>query len=418
MRDYVPDIVPSSTEREQTMFEKVYKNEDGSCFITTRGLMDTHRTPLAHAYKVVDNEGLNPVALDLDAVACEGDEFSHNALYATELGQLSLYNYCMGMCIHVINRALATAYQASVDGMGHKSSTRAYLIHPQDENDFQNSVYMSALMNYSPESVGRELTREEFAMVIADSAYFYHNVYAYRHNRTGMDISMDGYGTTKDGERVNLLSYDYLTEKRVNSQIENAKRNENAMKNAESLFNSYKSNLESVFNKQDLKDFERLYKMRANAQAMTSQQRNRLNYLVRSASAKHKVITGIAHDYKQALKMNNRALKKQAQQDADAEKAMKKLEKRRERYESRCKLFLKNINKVLMKTPSTNPHQAQLQALWVKVNAYQPKDTEDDRALAPFRSEFKELKALIMGQSLELKDITKKARKSLKQVAI
>lgn len=400
------------------MFEKVYKNNDGSCFITTRGLMDTHRTPLARAYKVVDNEGLNPVTLDLDVVAYETDVFSHKLLFSTDLGQLALYNYCMGMCIHVINRALATAYQASIDGMGHKSSTRAYLIHPQDENDYQNSVYMGVFENLTPEKCGRELSSSEFAQCVADVAYLYHNIFAYRHNRTGMDISMDGYGTTKDGERVNLLSYDYLTEKRVNSQIENAKRNENAMKSATALFESYRTNLESVFNKQDLKDFERLYKMRSNSQAMSSQQRNRLNYLVRSASAKHKVITGIAHDYKQALKMNNRALKKQAQQDADAEKAMKKLAKRHERYESRCKLFLKNINKVLMKTPATNPHQPALQALWIKVNAYQPKDTEDDRALAPFRAEFKALKLAITGQSTEVDAIKQRTRKALKQVSI
>ena len=386
-------------------------------FITARGLQDTHRVPLLHSFKVYDNEDLNPVPLDLTDV-CENGEFSHKALFTTEMGQLALYNYCVGMTIHAIKVRLATAYQASIDSMGHKASTRAYLIHPQDENDLQNSVYMGVFENLSPDACGRELTKNEFAMLVADVAYLFHDKYAYRHNRTGMDISMDGYGTTDDGARVNLLSYDYLTEKRVNAQVENALKNERAMKSADDLYSSYKTMLESVFNKSDLRDFERLYKMRANAQTMTSTQRNRLNYLIRSASARHKVITGQAQDFKKALKMNNRALKKKAQEESDAKKAMTKLANRRARYDERCKLFLKAINALLMKTPSDNPHQKALYDLWVKVNAYQPKDNEDDRALKPFRAEFKTLKLNIKGHSMELQGIKHATKKALKKVSV
>lgn len=399
------------------MFEKVYMTNDESCFMSTRGLSESQRTQSVRMLSVLDHKDENPKALDLKDV-CELDGFSHKTLFSTELGQLALYNYCMGMAIHVINVRLATAYQASMDGMGHKASTRAYLIHPQDENDFQNSVYMGVFENLTPEKCGRELDVKEFAMLVADVAYLFHDKYAYRHNRTGMDISMDGYGTTDDGARVNLLSYDYLTEKRVNLQVENALKNEKAMKNADDIYNSYKTMLESVFNKSDLRDFERLYKMRANAQTMTSTQRNRLNYLIRSASARHKVITGQAHDFKMALKMNTRAMKKLAQEKTDAEKAMKKLANRRARYETRCKLFLKNINALLMKTPSDNPHQKALYDLWVKVNAYTPKDTEDDRALAPFRAEFKALKLNIKGHSVELQGIKQATKKALKKVSV
>jgi hypothetical protein len=399
------------------MFEKVYMTNDESCFMSTRGLSESQRTQSVRMMSVLDHKDESPKALDLKDV-CELDGFSHKALFSTELGQLALYNYCMGMAIHVINVRLATAYQASMDGMGHKASTRAYIIHPQDENDFQNSVYMGVFENLTPEKCGRELDVKEFAMLVADVAYLFHDKYAYRHNRTGMDISMDGYGTTEDGARVNLLSYDYLTEKRVNAQVENALKNERAMKSADDLYSSYKTMLESVFNKSDLRDFERLYKLRANAQTMTSTQRNRLNYLIRSASARHKVITGQAHDFKMALKMNNRALKKQAKKAADAKKAMTKLSNRRARYDERCRLFLKNINALLMKTPSDNPHQKALHDLWVKVNAYQPKDTEDDRALAPFRAEFKALKLNIKGHSMELQGIKQATKKALKKVSV
>lgn len=406
------------------MFESVYKNKDGSCFMTARGLQDSRHTLTGVMLKIEQNRELHPTRLDLEDEGILFDTlsdekgFDHVKLFASETGVLTLYNFCTAMCIHVINKRLATSYQASMDGMGHRASTRPYILHPQDEADFQQSVFMGVYENCSPDTIGQTLDMKEFSGIVASIAYLFHDKYAYRHNRTGMDISMDGYGTTDDGARVNLMSYDYLTEKRVNAQVERIEKNVKAMKDAEDTFNVWRDNLATVFTKAELKDFHTLYTMRANLETMSDKNRYRLKYLVKVARARRVENEQKAGVFKQALKVSAREHNRIMKENDKARRETAKLANREKRYETRKAMFLKSIGALLLKVNSQTKEGQALQALWIAVNAHQRADKEDDRALEPFRADFKALKTAIKGHDPKMQTVKERIRKNLKTVSV